>query len=391
MRQWTTESDIKAFLAKKWNSGAILSAMVSGRALFPLSVPFHAPASSEMADNIASILKWAGGLASFSKKERGRGYTLCTKRVNHRVLGANDVPSGITIETIDDALFLIKKEKEAAAFKALAEKTEGAMPALLLFLWKHPFKVLEEGGCWGEILSVCGWMLAHPSRGVYLREIDLPGVHTKFIEHRRGLFTELFSMILPGNGRIGNSFEERFGFKTQPAMVRFRFNNTPPFPDVITDMALTSEEFAATPLLCRNVIIIENKTTFLALPVPRDTIIIWGAGYGFEKLGEAAWMSEKRLFYWGDIDTHGLAILSEFRTYFPDTQSFLMDEETLAANLSLCVTEPMPAAAMPEHLTDKEAALFTSLRGGKYGPSMRLEQERIGMGSVIKSLEALLK
>lgn len=33
--------------------------------------------------------------------------------------------------------------------------------------------------------------------------------------------------------------------------------------------------------------------------------------------------------YWGDLDTHGSAILDRLRAWLPQTRSFLMDRETL--------------------------------------------------------------
>ena len=36
----------------------------------------------------------------------------------------------------------------------------------------------------------------------------------------------------------------------------------------------------------------------------------------------------KTLLYWGDIDAQGFEILSQFRGYFPQTKSILMDKQT---------------------------------------------------------------
>ncbi len=36
-----------------------------------------------------------------------------------------------------------------------------------------------------------------------------------------------------------------------------------------------------------------------------------------EPLAEASWLKERDLFYWGDIDTHGFAILDQLRGHFP--------------------------------------------------------------------------
>ena len=48
--------------------------------------------------------------------------------------------------------------------------------------------------------------------------------------------------------------------------------------------------------------ITENEINFLAFPAVADSLIIFGAGYGFETLVEAAWLARCRIHYWGDID-----------------------------------------------------------------------------------------
>ena len=59
-------------------------------------------------------------------------------------------------------------------------------------------------------------------------------------------------------------------------------------------------------------------------------LVVWGAGYGVDELLAALpWRAQVRIRYWGDIDTHGFAILSAVRAVAPHTDSVLMDESTL--------------------------------------------------------------
>jgi hypothetical protein len=46
-------------------------------------------------------------------------------------------------------------------------------------------------------------------------------------------------------------------------------------------------------------------------------------------------MSGARILYWGDIDTHGFAILDRLRTGMPHMRSLMMDQATLQAHRSL--------------------------------------------------------
>ena len=77
-------------------------------------------------------------------------------------------------------------------------------------------------------------------------------------------------------------------------------------------------------------------------------------------------MKEKRILYFGDLDTHGLAILAECRRLFPQTESVLMDLPTFERWRAFAVTEPKGAEPSPEHLTSEERALADVLSAGRF-------------------------
>ena len=93
-----------------------------------------------------------------------------------------------------------------------------------------------------------------------------------------------------------------------------------------------------------------------------------------------------RLHYWGDIDTHGFAILDALRARFDHVESFLMDRATLMAFESLWGTEGRPIHRDLPRLTSEERALYDDLRDHRIGRSFRLEQERIGFVWVASAL-----
>jgi hypothetical protein len=96
------------------------------------------------------------------------------------------------------------------------------------------------------------------------------------------------------------------------------------------------------------------------------------------------------VIYWGDIDTHGFAILSRLRALFPHVRSFLMDRETLLTHRPLWAREEEPYTGGLHHLTAEEDALFEELRQGTLGYGVRLEQERIAFGRVEAALSELV-
>jgi len=88
------------------------------------------------------------------------------------------------------------------------------------------------------------------------------------------------------------------------------------------------------------------------------------------------------------LDTHGFAMLSQLRSYYPRTESFLMDRETLLAFRKLWGTEPTDKRCIAElpNLNDEERQLYEELRDNVVGENVRLEQERIGFQCLCERL-----
>ena len=155
------------------------------------------------------------------------------------------------------------------------------------------------------------------------------------------------------------------------------------------DITLTREAFARLDIAATRVFITENEINFLAFPPCPKAIVIFGAGYGFDNLAEARWLGTREIHYWGDIDTHGFAILNQLRRYFPHAQSLLMDRDTLLAHKEVWGVEPRPETAELERLTHEEKDVYKDLCQNRWGDRVRLEQERIGFNVVKKALEKL--
>jgi hypothetical protein len=148
----------------------------------------------------------------------------------------------------------------------------------------------------------------------------------------------------------------------------------------LTDLAVPAREFAALDLPVERVFITENEINGLAFPAVPSSLVIFGLGYGLDRLAEVRWLHDRALHYWGDIDTYGFHILDRLRVLFPDAQSLLMDRETLLAHAPLWVRESNPYDAELPRLTAAEGALYDNLRHNCLGERVRLEQERIPYG-----------
>ena len=155
------------------------------------------------------------------------------------------------------------------------------------------------------------------------------------------------------------------------------------------DISLDAASFARLDPGVARVFITENEINFLAFPAVRDSLIVFGAGYGFEMLSETRWLSRCRLHYWGDIDTHGFAILDQLRAQFAHVDSFLMDRATLLAFEPLWGEEDRQTLRDLPRLSPTESALYDDLRDNRLRRNVRLEQERVGFAWVKAALTAL--
>ncbi|AOY57488.1 DUF3322 domain-containing protein [Desulfococcus multivorans] len=389
---WTTPEDLRGQVRRLWDRGLLPAALAGGDTIFPRRLVLKGPSSRELAERFDDVRRWIARL------EKGAEfYRVGWRTVNHRILGVNAVPDEIWIDSLDDALGLIDKRRDAERFAALISLTRERRPELSAWLAKRPLRGLALADDWARLLDIVDWLRRHPRPDIYLRQVDVPGVHSKFIERHRAVLSELFDLVMPlaavdaSAGGIGG-FCRRYGFRDKPMRVRFRTLDPDLSPFTTTadlDMTLTRDVFDRLALPVARVFITENEVNFLAFPPVSGTVVIFGAGYGFDNLAGAEWLRVGEIHYWGDIDTHGFAILNQLRRYFPDAASFLMDEPTLLAHRVHWGTEPNPETGDLERLTPEESALYDALRRNRWGNRIRLEQEKIGFNCVASALERL--
>lgn len=388
---WTSPADLRAQVQKLWERGDILASLVTGESLFPRRLPLKCPTSAEMSEHFDAVRAWISAL---------REIACCRvemRAFRHRVFGTNAVPHAVWLDSTEDALKLLGKQREAARFIALVDMTRARHPELSDWLARKPQRALALAEDWERLLAVVAWLKAHPRPGVYLRQVDIPGVHSKFIERHRGVLSELLDSALPpaaiDTAASGvTQFVRRYGFLDKPVCIRFRMLDRAYalLPEIgEQDMALDAESFSRLDPGVSRVFITENEINYLAFPPIQDSLIIFGAGYGFEMLGRAKWLGRCRIHYWGDIDTHGFAILDQLRSQFGHVESFLMNRATLLAFEPCWGTEIRPTARNLTRLGLEEQALYDDLRDNRLGKNIRLEQEHIGFGWLESALAAL--
>lgn len=404
---WTSAADLRAQVQKLWDKGDLLRQCVQSTAMQPRRLRFTGPTSTELTERFDAVRAWMKDLGCGATPASAPRYRIVMREFRHRVLGVNAVPDEVWLDSADDALALIGKQKEAKRFASLVQLTRAQQPIVLPWLERRPLNALALADAWPRLLAVVAWLQAHPRPGIYLRQVDLPGVDSKFIEANRGVLSELLDLALPAEAIDSSAggvsqFCLRYGFKDKPLRIRFRLLD----PRVALmpkgceqDIGVTQAAFERLDVPVRRVFITENEVNFLAFPPLADSLVIFGAGYGFEVLAGARWLLDRAVYYWGDIDTHGFAILDQLRAQLHHVQSVLMDRSTLMAYESQWGEEAQQVLRDLPRLTVAESALFDELRDKRLHASLldakqssvgvRLEQERIGFEWVKAALAAL--
>ena len=86
-----------------------------------------------------------------------------------------------------------------------------------------------------------------------------------------------------------------------------------------------------------------------------------------------------------------LIYLDQLRATLPHAQSLLMDRATLLEHEALWTDEPQATQRDLTRLTDEERRLYDDLRWRRLRAStIRLEQERVGYGWMLRMLQTLV-
>lgn len=266
-----------------------------------------------------------------------------------------------------------------------SDKIISTFPELKDWVIQNPSKILKNQNEWESVLKVCSFFKQNPKPNLYIRELPI-NVHTKFVERNQAVIKDILDVLISEFVNIQErQFEKRFNLKFSESLVRFKVldkeisNN---FFSGLDDIAIPISQFEKLNLPLEKVIVVENKTTLyttLTLPRMNKAIAIFGSGYFVYNLKNVNWFTNLELLYWGDIDVQGFEILSQFRSYFTQTKSVLMDKITFEKffendlGISSNITTQL-------NLTDSEQELYTILKSNNW----RLEQEKVPFDYVNK-------
>ncbi|MEA1891883.1 MAG: DUF2220 family protein [Campylobacterota bacterium] len=371
---------VKAF--KIYSSGKLFVDYIESTELFPLEIKLKRLKQKDIVSDFSTLF---GELNSFEKL----GLRLDYKEYNFKSIGHQRLPTSVFFDDRDTLLGFIKKREEFELFKTTFNKIINRFTVLKEMLLEKPFLVMEFIEVWDRLFIVCDFFLKNKRANIYIRELGIQTIDTKFVEKYKKILDKLLMVLLDDSSidreiiSLSNyGFEKKYFLKYPLPRVRFRILDSTQTIAGLSDISLNIQEFKNLHPTCRVVYIVENKITTLSFVPLKDSMVIFGSGYGVEILKDVEWLKRKDIFYWGDIDSDGFAILSLARGYFKDIKSLMMDKQTLEKFRYFGVESKHSTCKDLKNLTRDEAVVYKMVVENNF----RLEQEKIDFTYVKKTL-----
>jgi hypothetical protein len=366
---WPTPVDIAARVRRRWDDGSLLRAYANGDPFDPIEVPLRGPKPLQIGDDVAAARDWVAAVDA-GRCEDSR-YTLQWESIGGRQIGRNHLPVRAVVSSIEQASALLGVATSVRRFDELLALAH-QHPQVRQWVVDQPLRALDLAAEMPRLIAAYVWLDCHRQSNRYLREISAPGVDTKFAERHRPVLAAMLGVSSTASGFLAG-----LGLRSKPGLIRLRPAFSLGLPAPLTELAVRSEELAELEVEPRVAVVIENEISYLSIDIPEDGVVIWGKGFDVDGVGRLRWLADADVLYWGDIDTHGFAILDRLRAWLPRARSVLMDRETLLAHRDRWVTEDRPATSVLTRLTPGEQDLYSELVGDGLGERVRLEQERI--------------
>ena len=346
-----------------------------GDGLWPLEIPLGMPTEQAALEQVEGVRAWVEAW----RRWQGVGELSWSER-HWKILGVQRLPGRLTLhgpgELAQWAGESTRWERAQSRYNEFAAQWPPLAQQLPRF-----FDVLADysDADYRRLMEMLEWINIHPKSNLYPRQIPVAGADSKWLESRKGLISDLVA-TLRGDSAGDRDFFRRCGLRPQPQLIRIRVLD----PELraclggLGDISAPCEEVASIGFRPTNVFIVENLQTGLAFDDLPGSVVIMRLGYAVDVLGKIPWLQQAHCIYWGDIDTHGFAILNRARAYIPGLKAVLMDESTLMSHRDLWVEEKNQHLSIEfPLLTDTEQKLYQLLKSNTCGQQVRLEQERV--------------
>lgn len=348
---------------------------LAGTDTWPISINLRPPSEQQARAQLETVTNWINAWREW----KGGGEVIWCER-HWRVLGTQRLPERVIFTDPSQVTSCIGQEttwrRASARFSRLRER----WPVLSDQLSRLT-DVLEtyDDDDMGRLEALISWVEKNPQSSLYPRQLPIAGLDSKWFERHRTVVARLIAP-LSGDASAHASIESLCGLLAPPQRLRMRLLDPTLRASFagVADITAPIDELASSRLQVAAVFIVENLQTGLSFADLPGSVVLMAKGYGIQAVARFPWLMSAACFYWGDIDTHGFAILSGLRAHVPHVHSLLMDETTLHSHASLWIQEPKQHSAdILPFLTPEEHAVYDGLKQQRWGQDVRFEQERI--------------
>lgn len=361
-----------------------------------VSLPLHPPTARDAGADVAGISSWVRSWQDWEHAHPEATVVWVERSWNAAGLGRQRVPDRLQVAGVEALVTVTDRAVYWADLRHRFDLMLGTYSAeevrraaaSVITRW-----VSLSDGELARVRSVVAWFLEHPASGLTPRAVPVEGVHGKWLENNRTLVTRLVTAYREAAGvkDAPVSSLADLGLVGKEQQVRLRIPDVLPgwgsFPsDVTLTLSGASSLWTPEDVPVTGVLVVENLETFLALPTAPGRVLLWGAGYGAGEAATLPWLADLPVWYWGDLDADGFAILSAVRSHLPQVRSVLMDTSTVRRWRHLATADTHPDRRNLTHLTSGEDGedaardLLASLGG------LRIEQERILLTEALDAL-----
>lgn len=378
-----TPDDIRAQLKVRFNNQH--PAWLLGGGTWPLQFPLGAPSESQIAADVGAVRAWIG---AWEPSANLPGEVVWTERQWPRI-GHQRIPTSVCFGSAASVALALGHGARWALAMERTQTLLAVWPQLEGLLGRQ-FPVLAGYPApeFSRLVSLVRWVEGNPKSDMYLRQLPIEGLDTKWIEQRTGV-VRAFVSTLRGGIETGDLYDLLGLRKDAAHWVRMKILCPALRAQMggMTDVQLPVVQLATLSFKPSKVVIVENLETGLALPDMPSSVAIIGMGNAVTALSGVRWLNEADCVYWGDIDTHGFLMLARARRAIPRLRSVLMDQATLLSGQFLWGTEPTQAKVGElSFLERSEREVCEGLLLQTWGSNIRLEQERLSWGPALETL-----
>jgi hypothetical protein len=359
---------------------------LAGDAEWPFRVVLGAPTEAEAAGAVDTFRDWTAAWERWTPP----GEVHWEERSWSR-LGRQRIPRRLVVGSAERLAELVGSGHEWRGLRARREVVRRELPASIggrvFAAWHEHVGALSESD-FRRLVSVVLWLSVPRGRAVHLRTLPIAGIDTKWIEANEAVVREWVAAARGLDPAIGTAAVCELWEVPPKLRVRLLAPELRAVVGGLRDLEAPVEQLAALALRPRGVLVVENLASAQALGDLPGVVVVAGLGASVTLVSRLDWARGVPWGYWGDLDTHGFAILDRARAVDAEIQSLLMDTGTLLAHRDLWGTEPSQHTAGLTHLTPPEREVYEGLRSHRWGDRVRLEQERIDWNRATAAIDS---